>query len=163
MLAGQVDDGWYDDHYYKEASVFHGKRVRLEIHSPPDTGDLERGRNNFMEGSGDLCGVARINAGVEPEKHEYRGEKFESEPVYLDIHLPPHAFETISNQAAKAYGHRLAMRATMTLVGDALLSIKREKYMPLQLKPRELDTSTFNGYGVRRFELLIFPKADHNP
>jgi hypothetical protein len=162
VLAGQIDDDWYDDHYYHEPSVFHGKRVRLEIHSPPDMADLERGRTNFMEGSGDLCGVARIKEGVEPEMHECRGEIIESEPVYIDIHLPPNAFETISSQAAKAHGHCLAMRATMTLVGVALLPIKREKTMPLKLKPRELDTSSFNGYGVRRFELLIRPKAGHN-
>lgn len=154
VLTGQIDDGWYDDYHYQEPSVFHGKRVRLEIHSPPDQDDLERGRTNFMKGSGDLCGIVRINAGVEPEQHEFRNEIFESEPVYIDIHLPPNAFERICSQASKACCHLFALRATMTLIGDALLSINRDKTMPLKLKPRELDVSSFNGYGVRSFELL---------
>ena len=152
-LSGQIDDAWYDDYYYKDSSAFHQKPVRLDLHSPPNPEDIERERTFFMEGTGKICGVARINAGVEPKRFDFNGEEHESEPVYIDLFLCPDVFAAICDQAIEAYNNHLNMRATMTLVGDALQQIKRDPRMPWPLTPRELDISVFHGYGVKSFEI----------
>jgi hypothetical protein len=163
VLLGQIDDKWYDDHYYRGDSAFHDKPVRLEIYSKPDEESLERIRVDFMGGTGDPCGVVRVTAGLEPERFSFHGdgEDVETEPVYIDLFLSPDAFEAIRRQAAEAYDHRLIMRANMTLVGDALLAMNRDETMPFGLKPRELDISVFNGYGVRSFVISTTRSLNH--
>lgn len=128
--------------------------MRLELHSPSNPEAIGRERKFFMKGiEKEICGVARINAGLEPMRFDLNGEKYESEPVYIDLLLSSDAFTAICDQAIDAYNNHLYMRATMTLVGDALQLIKRDPSMPRLLKPRELDISVFNGYGVKYFEI----------
>lgn len=153
-LTGQIDDKWYDAYYFKHDSLFHQKTVCLEIHSPPNPESIEEERANFMGGVGKLCGVAKIKAGVIPESFEINGVNHELEPVYVDLFLSHDAFAVINDQALDAFKNQFSIRATIILVGDALQQIKRDKTMPLLLKPRELDTTVFNGYGVKSIEIF---------
>ena len=152
-LSGQIDDAWYDDYDYEGSSAFHQKPVRLDLHSPVNPEDIERERTFFMRGAGKVCGVARINARVEPKRFDFNGEEHESEPVYIYLFLSPDAFAAICDQAIEAYNNHLNMGATMTLLGDALQQIKRDPRMDPVLKPRELDISVFHGYGVKSFKI----------
>lgn len=152
VLLGRIDDDWYEDYYCQGDSPFHDKPVRLDVHFKLDE-EIARIRADFMGGTGDPCGVVRVTAGLEPDRFELHGESVETEPVYIDLLLSADAFGAIYRQAADAYDHRLVMRVRMILVGDALLSITRDKKMPLRLNPRELDISAFNGYGVKSFAI----------
>lgn len=167
VLMGRIDDpriGPLGDPspFGEPGSAFHGKKIRVNIDSPPDTEFLGKIRAICMGGVGNPCGSVVIRIGVEPERFELDGEMVEAEPIEASLHLSHDAFEAIRHQAAEAYDHRRIMWATITLVGNALPATDNPEIDTIfSLKPKDLDISADRGYGVRSFEIFDTRYFDH--
>ena len=159
-LSGHIDDPYRtplgDIQEFGEGdSVFDGKPVRLEIYSPPHIRDTPSVSH--------ACGVARVNAGVEPERFELDGETVEGDAILVVLDVSADAFEAIRRQAAEAYDHRRIMRATVTLIGDSLPQTDTPTMSTLDamLWLKDLDVAKVQDYGVRGFKISGTRYFDH--
>jgi len=168
-LSGHIDDPYQtplgDIQDFGEGdSAFDRKPVRLEIHSSPDPewlGWLKHIRDT--PSISHACGLARVNAGVEPEKFELFGETVEDAAVRVVLAVNADAFEAIQSQAAEAYDHRRILQAKVTLIGDSLPQADTSEVstLDLWLKPKDLDVSKVQEYGVSDFEISGTRYFDH--
>lgn len=153
-LSGKIIDE-DSSPYINKPAPFNNKPVRIEIYSKTDEEFLERICMDYTGGMGEPCGVVRVNAGVKPEQYENPyGEIDEFQPVSMDLFLTPVAFESIRRQVVEAHSLQLILRMQLTLFGEALLPLVRDKRMAVTIKPHELDVSVFHGYGVKH--IVIF-------
>lgn len=160
FLDGIIDDNWYEDYYYKQSSKFHRKHAVLNIYSPPSKRFLEEAKISLIEDPLDLCGVVRVNAELETERYEYQGKIKEIPPISIDLHVNLKCFESIKFQILNALSLRMNIKVKLVLVADVLKKIERSKSMPMTIKPRELDISVFNWYGVKDFEIFTILPQD---
>ena len=107
VLSGHIDDPYRtplgDIQEFGEGdSAFHGKPVRLEIYSPPDPEWLGWPKHiRDTPSISHACGLARVNAGVEPEKFELDGETVEGSAVRVVLAVSADAFEAIRRQGRR--------------------------------------------------------------
>lgn len=168
-LSGHIDDPYQTpfgdiQEFGAGDSVFDGKPIRLEIYSPPDPEWLGWPKHiRDTPSISHACGLARVNADVEPETFELFGETVEDAAVRVVLAVSGDAFEAIRSQAAEAYDHRRILRAEVTLIGDALPEPDKPPVsaLDLRLKPKHLDVSKAQDYGGRDFEISGTRYFDH--
>lgn len=168
-LSGHIDDPYQSplgdiQEFGEGDSVFDGKPVHLEIYSPPDPDWLEWPKHIRDKPSiSHACGLASVNAGVEPENFELDGETVEGDAIRVVLAVNADAFEAIRSQAAEAYDQRRILQAKATLIGDALPEPDEPPVsaLGLWLKPKDLDVSKAQEYGVRDFEISGTRYFDH--
>jgi hypothetical protein len=160
ILSGRVDDPDLGPGSGPDFSAphFHNKPIRLEIYSPVDPDWL--GWPKHIRDTPSIrhaCGLARINAGVEPERLKLDGETVEGDSIRVVLAVSADAFEAIRRQAAEAYDHRRIMWAKITLIGEAIP--ETDNIFGLNLA--DLNISTVQDYGVRDFEIFDTRYFDH--
>ena len=166
VLSGRIDDPYVGplgdiSPFGEPGSAFHDKPVRLEIYSPPDPewlGWLKHIRDTPSISHG--CGLAGVNASVEPDRYELDGETVELDSITVVLAVNADAFEAISRQAAEAYDHRRIMQAKVTLIGESLPGTD-DATSRFGLHLADLDHSTVQDYGVRDFEISDTLYFDH--
>ncbi|MFQ5757756.1 MAG: hypothetical protein ACE5H7_16880 [Acidiferrobacterales bacterium] len=164
-LSGHIDDPYQNpigdiQEFGPGDSVFDGKPICLDVYSPPDSDWLGWPKHiRDTPSISHACGLAAVTAGVEPEKFELFGETVEDAAVRVVLAVNADAFEAIRSQAAEAYDHRRILQAKVTLIGDTLPETDRPAVSPL--KPKDLDVSKAQDYGVRGFEISGTRYFDH--
>ena len=166
VLSGRIDDPYVGplgdpSPVGEPGSAFHDKPVRLEISSPPDPEWLGWPRHiRDTPSISHACGLARVNAGVEPKRFELDGETVEGHAIRVVLAVSADAFEAIRRQASEAYDHRRIMQAKVTLIGESLPETD-DPTSPFGLDLADLDVSTVQGYAVRDFEISDTRYFDH--
>lgn len=128
------------------APHFHNKGVIVTVCSPPR-------KFPQFDDSCHGCGVAWINAGVEPD------EMHGTEPVRITIGLNDDAFDAFYRHASKADDDRRGLSANAVLVGPSLPS-SPDPILGF-LSPKDLDVSTGKSYVVSDFNISDAPRVDH--
>ena len=165
-LSGRIDDpdpgpSGKSAHFGFPGSTFHDKPVRLEVHSPPDPEWLGWPKHiRDTPSISHACGLARVNAGVEPEEFELFGETIEGPAIRVVLAVSADAFEAIRRQGAEAYDQRRIMQVKVTLIGDSLPETDDDDYI-WGLRLKDLDVSKVQDYGVRGFEISGTRYFDH--
>lgn len=169
VVSGYIED--FDD----TPSVFDGKRVRVEVQSPPNPAWLEKIATDLR--ANNACGVVLVRAGLklvdfeaeedvwetnfeadggasEEEEVPMEDETFpvnSAEPVWIMLAVTPDAFVSIYSATIDTRERRRIMGMSLTLTGG-MLPHPKSRLIDVRLK--DLDVSKNRGYALDSIEVF---------